>query len=187
MLALYKLTAKQQIMLIIVLLALSLVGWPVSMMTIHEKTASDIENASSNSFVFKAYAPLGQKFWTHYIHSVQRTPVLDRYHLVNGQIWSWQEYIQSHNAGLPFEKPRWGRFWMRSPWMIVEGGRQHWKSIILRVGNAELGQNTFAYQYEMPQSTHSWLPLYKKYPGQRLSLSVRKMPLFYAVGTWHAH
>lgn len=121
--------------------------------------------------LFMAVAPLGQEFSTVYLHSVQRTPVQDIYRIVDGRIWSWQERVQSHNAGLPFARPPFGRFRLDSPWMIFEGGRQSWESILLRVGNAELGQNLFSYGTEAPS-----VALYKRFPGERLQLGVERHP-----------
>jgi hypothetical protein len=123
--------------------------------------------------LFMAGAPLGQAFATEYIHSVQRTPVEDIYRIVNGRIWSWQERVQSHNAGLPFARPPFGRFRMDDPpWMVVEGGRQSWDAIVLRVGNAELGRNVFSYGEKAPRTA-----LFERFPGQRLELRVERCPV----------
>ena len=130
--------------------------------------------------VFQETAPLGQEVWTQYIHSVERTPVLDCYRVVNGRIWSWREYVRSHNAGLPFQKPVFGRFVMDAPWMIVEGGRHAWERLALRVGNAELGRNAFAYCRGMPAE---WRPLYESHPGKRLLLEVERQPLLRTAGS----
>ena len=128
--------------------------------------------------VFQDIAPLGQEVWTHFLHSVERTPVLDCYRIVNGRIWTWREYVQSHNAGLPFQKPPCGRFIMDAPWMIVEGERQAWERLALRVGNAELGRNAFAYGRGMPDV---WRPLYESHPGERLLLAVERRPLLHSL------
>jgi hypothetical protein len=129
-------------------------------------------SAAGESFepLFAAAAPLGQQFTTEYLHSVQLTPVQDIYRIVNGRIWSWQERVQSHNAGLPFSRPPFGRFRMDSPWMVIEGGRQSWREIHLRVGNAELGRNLFSWGRE------SGTALYERFPGKRLQLRVERRP-----------
>jgi hypothetical protein len=85
----------------------------------------------------------GRPFITAYIHSVQLTPVIDEYRIVQGKIWGWEERVKSHNAGLPFSAPEHGRFIMAPPWMIVQGGRRAEERIAYRVGNAELGRNTW--------------------------------------------
>ncbi|MDR0577172.1 MAG: DUF1850 domain-containing protein [Candidatus Accumulibacter sp.] len=128
--------------------------------------------AARETLLFAASAPLGQEFSTEYIHSVQLTPVQDIYRIVGGRIWSWQERVQSHNAGLPFARPPSGRFRMEPPWMVIEGGRQPWESIFLRVGNDKLGRNLFSYGAKAPR-----VPLFEKFPGKRLQLGVERRPL----------
>jgi hypothetical protein len=130
------------------------------------------EPAGPDTPLFAASVPLGQEFATEYIHSVQLTPVQDIYRVVNGRIWSWQERVQSHNAGLPFAQPPFGRFRADPPWMVFEGGRQSLESIVLRVGNTELGRNVFSYGEETPRTA-----LYEIFPGQRLQLRVERRPL----------
>jgi hypothetical protein len=124
--------------------------------------------------VFAVVAPLGQEFGTGYIHSVQRTPVLDVYRIAGGRIWSWREYAQSHNAGLPFQAPACGRFRMQHPWMVIEGGRQVWRQIVLRVGNAKLGRNVLTWE-RGPDRIR--IDLYARYSGRRLALGVERLPL----------
>jgi hypothetical protein len=126
----------------------------------------------SSEPLFAAGAPLGRQFTTEYLHSVQLTPVQDIYHIVNGRIWSWQERVRSHNAGLPFSRPPFGRFRMDGPWMVIEGGRQSWREIHLRVGDAELGRNLFSWGRESPPTR-----LYERFPGRRLQLEVERLPL----------
>ena len=153
---------------------LALLLHPVEALVIREVPNVSIREVPLNYSppLFAASAPLGQTFETEYIHSVQRTPVQDIYYIVNGHIWSWQERVQSHNAGLPFSKPPFGRFRMEPPWMVVEGGRRAWKNIILRVGDAELGRNIFAYG----TGNAPRIALYEKYPGRPLHLSVERHP-----------
>jgi hypothetical protein len=135
-------------------------------------SAATTEAPGRDTPLFMASAPLGQEFSTEYIHSVQRTPVQDIYRIVDGRMWSWQEHVQSHNAGLPFARPSFGRFRMAPPWMVFEGGRQSWESIVLRVGNVELGQNIFSYGAEAPR-----VALYERFPGKRLQVGVERRPL----------
>jgi len=128
--------------------------------------------------VFAALAPLGQECGTGYIHSVQRTPVLDVYRIIGGRIWSWREYTQSHNAGLPFQAPAFGRFRLHAPWMATEGGRQAWPRIVLRVGDAELGRNVFVWEGGAGRVR---INLHEEWPGRRLALGVERLPLAYAL------
>ena len=183
MLLLYNLSAKQKFLLLSVCFLIAMLCRPVDVLVI--STAPDPqlrgEAHAPEPPVFRGIAPLGQEFWTQYIHSVQLTPVLDCYRVVNGRVWSWREYIQSHNAGLPFQKPAFGRFVMDAPWMIIEGGRQDWERILLRVGNAELGRNAFAYDRGMPAL---WIPLYTSYPGKRLLIEVVRWPLLHAASLY---
>ena len=150
--------------------SLSLLFWPVDALVIRTFTPG----LPPEPPVFAVPAPLGQEFWTGYIHSVQRTPVLDVYRVLGGRVWSWRGYTQSHNAGLPFQAPALGRFHLRHPWMVSEGGRQAWPHIVLRVGNAELGRNVFA--WERGENLDR-IDLYQLYPGRRLILEVERLPL----------
>ena len=83
----------------------------------------------------------GAPFITEYEHSVQLSPVIDEYRIVQGRIWSWEERVQSHNAGLPFDAPKRGRFVMSPPWMIVRGGEIGMERIAYRIGSTEFGKN----------------------------------------------
>ncbi len=153
---------------------LALLLHPVDALVIRqEPNAAAREVSSQEPPLFQASAGLGQEFSTQYTHSVQLTPVQDSYRIVDGYIWSWQGRVQSHNAGLPFAKPAFGRFRMAPPWMILEGGRQSWKSIALRVGDAELGRNLFAYGGEDAPR----IALHEIFPGKLLRLSVERHPL----------
>ena len=177
MLPFYRLPAKRILVLLPALFLLALLWRPVDVFVMG--AAPPPQGEALPPPVFRELAPLGQEVWTQYLHSVQLTPVLDCYRIVNGHIWSWREYVQSHSAGLPFQKPPFGRFIMDAPWMIVEGGRQAWKRLALRVGNAELGRNAFAYGRGMPAV---WRPLYGSHPGKRLLLEVERRPLLHAAG-----
>jgi hypothetical protein len=175
-LALYAFPAKSQwrYALLPGALALStLLLHPVDALVIRfAPSAAANETSAREAPLFLAGAPLGQEFATEYIHSVQLTPVEDIYRIVNGKIWSWQERVQSHNAGLPFARPPFGRFRMEAPWMVVEGGRQSWDAIVLRVGDAELGRNVFSFGANAPRTA-----LYAHFPGKRLELRVERRPL----------
>ena len=122
--------------------------------------------------LFSAPAPLGQTYTTRIIHSLERSPVEDEYRLVGGSIWTWQERVQSHNAGLPFGPPPHGRFYSATPWMVVEGGRQAFASIAYRVGTQELGHNEFRF------GNGQWHSLYRTYPEQRLFFSLKRQNIF---------
>jgi hypothetical protein len=159
--------------LLCALALLTLLLHPVDALLIRFAPSAVTSEASGHDApLFAASAPLGQEFSTEYIHSVQLTPVQDTYRIVNGRIWSWQERVQSHNAGLPFARPPFGRFRMDSPWMIIEGGRQSWESLFLRVGNTALGRNLFSYGAEEARTA-----LYESFPGKRLQLSIERRSL----------
>jgi hypothetical protein len=138
--------------------ALLLAELPVSYLTI---TGDGVSLASP--------VPNGSSFTTTYIHSVEKTPVIDRYRIVGGKIWVWEEKVRSHNAGLPFDAPEHGSFIMDSGWMIIRGGRRSMESIAYRVGNSEIGRNT----WNLPPY---FLSAYERCPSRRVFIesSVRK-------------
>jgi hypothetical protein len=175
-LALCRFSAKRKrgySFLLCALALLALLLHPVDALLIRfAPSAVTSETSGHDAPLFAASAPLGQEFATEYIHSVQLTPVQDTYRIVNGRIWSWRERVQSHNAGLPFARPPFGRFRMNPPWMVIEGGRQSWEEIFLRVGNTALGRNVFSYGVEAPRTA-----LYERFPGKRLQLSIERHPL----------
>jgi hypothetical protein len=117
-------------------------------------------------------APLGAgaPFVTSYIHSVERTPVIDEYRIVLGRIWSWEELVKSHNAGLPFGAQEHGSFIVGENWMIVRGSRASEETIAYRVGNAELGRN----RWRLPPFfiVDAW----EKFPSRRvyITASIKK-------------
>jgi hypothetical protein len=113
--------------------------------------------------------PSGASFTTTYVHSVEKTPVIDMYRIAGGKIWVWEEKVRSHNAGLPFDAPKHGSFIMDSGWMIIRGGRRSMESIAYRVGNAEIGRNT----WNLPPY---FVSAYERYPSRRVFMkaSVRK-------------
>jgi hypothetical protein len=136
--------------------ATALCFWPTDVLTLR----------SPEGPIFSTRAAPGQSYRTRYIHSVQLTPVVDVYRILQGRIWQWQEWIRSHNAGLPSLAPQKGRFVSSPPWMVVEGGRVSWRALVYRVGNDSLGRNEFAY------ADGPWMPLYRTHAGQRLEFSV---------------
>jgi Uncharacterized conserved protein len=92
---------------------------------------------------FAAPLSAGTPFYTSIIHSVQLTPVVDDYRVVAGKLWTWEERVQSHNAGLPFDAPAHGSFVVDPPWMIVRGGRYVHEALAYRVGTEALGRNVW--------------------------------------------
>lgn len=115
--------------------------------------------------------PLGHAFTTRYTHSVERTPVEDIYYGLSGRLHQWRTRTRSHNAGLPAAAPVPGRFVAEDSWLVLEGGRLSWEELYLRVGNVQFGQNELVMQASPP------LLLYKLFPGERVRLSVNRLPL----------
>jgi hypothetical protein len=113
--------------------------------------------------------PNGAPFTTTYVHSVERTPVIDEYRIIGGNIWVWEERVKSHNAGLPFSAPEHGSFILNYGWMIVRGGRRSMEKIVYRVGDAEIGENT----WRLPPFHAN---AFEEYPSRRVFIesSVRK-------------
>ena len=134
---------------------------PVNVLSVEMLEAPEAPQSLENVVMQTAVAN-GGAYRTTYIHSVQLTPVIDEYRVVGGKIWGWEERVQSHNAGLPFEAPRNGRFLLSPPWMIVQGGRQAQARIAYRVGNDHLGKNTWS----LPSLGE--IEAYQFFPGQRL-------------------
>lgn len=138
---------------------LALYLWPVNYLRI---VTADSEQRT----VLASPAAGGDSFVTGYIHSLQLSPVIDEYRIVGGALWSWEERVQSHNAGLPFEAPEHGSFVVAPPWMIVRGGRRRFDSIIHRVGDRQFGQNTWRL------APLDEIAIYELYPGKRMSIGV---------------
>ena len=138
--------------------ALLLAELPVNYITI---TGDGVNLASA--------VPNGASFTTAYVHSVEKTPVIDMYRIIGGKIWIWEERVRSHNAGLPFSAPESGSFFMDSGWMTVRGGRCSMERIAYRIGNAEIGRNI----WNLPPYVVS---AYERYPSRRafIEMSVRK-------------
>lgn len=122
-------------------------------------------------------APPGFEYRTRILHSVQLTPVEDRYRVVQGRIYGWQERTMSHNAGLPSLRPVRGRFYLESPWMIYEGTGDSFEQLFYRVGTEYLGRN------EMYTEQQGWCDLWQKYSGELLHFFVQREPLARAWAT----
>ena len=120
--------------------------------------------------LFSSPFPHGYPFVTTYIHSVELTPVVDEYRILQGGIWTWEEWVKSHNAGLPFAAPERGRFLVRPPWMIVQGGRRMEERIVYRVGDDKFGLNT----WRLPPFEE--IEVYRRFPMKRVffEASVKK-------------
>ena len=130
-----------------------------------------LEIAGKGGVLFAAPLSSGSPFITEYIHSVQLTPVVDEYRIVQGKIWIWEERVQSHNAGLPFAPPDNGRFIVDAPWMIVQGGRRFERRMVYRVGTEELGRNI----WRLPPFED--IEAYEKFPSKRVffETSIKKL------------
>lgn len=124
--------------------------------------------------IFQTPVSLGNKITTRYIHSVELTPVEDEYVITGGLIWVWEERVRSTNAGLPFDKPKYGRFINTGKWMVFQGGRMSWKEYYYRVGNKNLGKNQITLE---PFGRRNF---YELFADQRLVIRIFKMPLISA-------
>ncbi len=153
----------------VLLSAVAVLAWPVDVLKIHQYLPNE-----ENKLLFSCPAPLGFAYHTRMLHSVQLSPVLDIYRVQEGRIWSWQEHIMSHNAGLPSLAPGRGRFISIPPWMIMEGGGASWQEIYYRVGAESLGKNEF----RAPPG--DWIEIWRLLPGKRLIFSTDRAPLFIA-------
>lgn len=114
--------------------------------------------------------PLGRAFVLRYIHSLERTPVEDFFYVSAGSLHEWRTRTRSHNAGMPVQAPKYGRFIAEGPWMVMEGGHQPLKELVLRVGNEEFGRN------ELEVEGGPLLPLFQEYPGKQLRLTETQRP-----------
>ena len=148
----------------IALVPVILMGWPIDALELrHVESGRAIHG---NPVVARSLSLLGGEVRTSIIHSVQLTPVIDEYRVLEGRIWARQEKIMSHNAGLPSLKPERGRFVYDPPWMIVEGTGKAWESFLYRVGTEELGKN------ELCLPRQSCRELWREIPGKRLVFQV---------------
>lgn len=151
------------------LFAACLAGWPVDVLVVKDGEDAYVWYIAGTA-ALTASTGSGGQIATRYIHSVEKSPVEDWYALLNGRIWGWREKVRTHNAGLPFGAPRQGRFYHDPPWMVVEGGRQSWDRLFVRIGNEELGRN------EILTPGGAWFPLYRDFSGKRLTFLVERRP-----------
>ena len=121
---------------------------------------------SSGKVLHRFYLSPGNSFTLRYIHSVEQTAVEDEYRGVNGRIRLWEERTVSHNAGLPTEAPRNGRFIMGQNWMHIRGGGYSFPLLRYRVGNKDLGRNVLIL------SGGSEFSLFDKYPLSVIEFSI---------------
>lgn len=127
---------------------------------------SVLEIAPSGGTFLRQIAPVGQPFVLRYIHSVELTPVEDEYSVSDGTFWQWEERVRSHNAGLPLEASKTGKFLTGKDWFRFRGGRQSFNVLFLRVGDGERGRN------ELDLVGSGRWELFKQFPGQRLEIRV---------------
>lgn len=154
----------------------AVIAWPVDVLEIHLEPVSRQQLSKAGfgeegSLLFASVAPLGSGYETRIIHSVQLTPVVDRYRVQQGQIWGWQELVLSHNAGLPFDRPERGRFNLEDRWMLVEGGGAFWPEIFYRVGTGRFGKTLLYHPFA------GIAELWREAPGARLRFTVKNEPL----------
>lgn len=116
----------------------------------------------------------GAPLVTNYIHSVEQTIVIDEYRALNGELWSWEETIRSHNAGLPTSAPLHGSFIVSGDVMIVRGGRSASRAIVSRVGTPMLGSNRWHLPY------FSETDASREFAGERIVISCTVRPLICA-------
>ncbi len=148
-----------------VLFLISAAGWRVDVFQLE---------GPDGRMIFQSPVSLGHKFTTRYIHSVELTPVEDEYKIAGGLLWAWEERVRSTNAGLPFNKPRYGRFINTGEWMIFQGGRMSWKEYYYRIGNNKIGQNQVMLE---PFGRRNFFELFA---GERLVVRIIKAPLMSA-------
>jgi hypothetical protein len=120
--------------------------------------------------ILAAPLPNAYPFFTTYIHSLQLTPVIDDYRFINGRVWGWEEWTQSHNAGLPSVPSPHSKLIMRSPWMIYRGGRNAANVINYKVGDAKFGRNLWRLA---PWDT---INIFEIYPKFRVAFRVSTVP-----------
>ncbi len=133
-----------------------------------------LERQTGESRTFSV--PLGRTVTTRYVHSVERTPVEDVYCIMNGRLHQWRTRIRSHNAGLPWQAPEQGRFVREGSWLVLEGGRNSWSELYLRVGDAYFGRN------ELFTGDTGYLALYETFSGERLRFSTGRKSFIAGIG-----
>ncbi|MDR3280517.1 MAG: DUF1850 domain-containing protein [Synergistaceae bacterium] len=121
--------------------------------------------------LFSCPAPNGYPFVATYIHSLQLTPVKDDYRFVGGRIWGWEEWTQSHNAGLPSVTPPHAVLVISPPWMINRGGRFSHDVIYYRIGTEKFGRNLWKF------GPWDEISIFEKYPSYRVAIEISVTPL----------
>ena len=147
------------------LLFIALAGWRVDYIKI-----LDMEK----NLIFSSPTALRHTFTTRYIHSVELTPVEDEYRILAGRLWAWEERVRSTNAGLPFDRPKNGRFIESGNWMLFQGGRVSWKEYYYRIGNKHLGLN------QVKLAPFGRRNFFELFPGQRLTVAIVRAPFMYS-------
>jgi hypothetical protein len=123
--------------------------------------------------IWSAPVPSGTRIVTGFVHSVEKTPVEDVYIVSGGRIWLWEERFRSHNAGLPTEPPKHGRFLLHKDWMIVQGSSYEWETLRVRIGDSQIGKNWFS------STMTGKLDLFQTIPNSLLYVEMKQVPLFF--------
>ena len=148
-----------RVLLVLLCMAIFVPSMPVNYFTV----------TGRGEVLYSCPMPNGYKFVTTYIHSLERTPVLDDYRFVSGQIWGWEEWTKSLNAGLPSAMSTGFKFVASDSWMITRGGRRS-GAINYRVGTDVFGRNKWRLE--------PWdeINIFEKYPKFRLSFEATVVP-----------
>ncbi|MDR1137146.1 MAG: DUF1850 domain-containing protein [Synergistaceae bacterium] len=141
--------------------ALCIMSMPVNYLTV----------TGRGEILFSCPVPNGYPFLTVYTHSLQLTSVKDDYRFVSGKMWGWEEWTQSHNAGLPSVLSPGMKVIVSQPWMINRGGRIGHNLIYYRIGSRLFGQNVWFFE--------PWgeIRIFEKYPSYRMELRASPVPL----------
>lgn len=68
-----------------------------------------------------------------FIHSVQKTPVIEELELRNGELVLLRTKYKSFGVGLPFDASE-GKFYRDGEWFIMDNMNRHFKNLELRTG-----------------------------------------------------
>lgn len=153
-----------RVLLVLLCIAVFVPSMPVNYFTVKGR----------GELLYSCPMPNGYSFVTTYIHSLERTPVQDDYRFVSGQIWGWEEWTKSLNAGLPSAMSSGFKFIVSNQWMITRGGRRS-GAINYRVGTDVFGRNVWR--------LNPWdeINIFEKYPKYRLSFEASAVPFSSAV------
>ena len=69
----------------------------------------------------------------NFIHSVQKTPVIEELEFQNGEFILRRTKYKSQGVGLPFDEAD-GKFYRDGDWFIVDEMNRHFKNLELRTG-----------------------------------------------------